>query len=746
MGGDRPVSPTELFAQHAFSMQAHATLLDRIATLEEALEKAQVQAAQKPAEEELIALVADLKASRDTLHAKASAAEAKVAELDHAAELLQKRLESARQEARRAKDRADLLQLEVEGLEEEVGALKREKGSWETERKGWKKELIALEERVEELRAERDNACTALDAANASQQSRRVGGMGNISASSTATTLFEAGDESFESCPLSAVSSTSGAPFKFKDQGEPRLGAVVEEEEDEVNNSINQSTGPLQASFAANFAGDVAYSDDLDDDNDDEGDHGSYEDEPAGFDAFIQHAMEGDDDSDRSSELEQSGPTPTSSLMAAPAPAQQRSRAASHSRRASLVANWRFPAGAAATTALTHKQASAHADPFLVTDEDVMDDYDDAPRVAFIGGTPKRPSKKSQTRVEVTPQLADSFAMNFAAEEDEGFSWGEELAKPQTKEDVKIGHLPRLSDPLCPPIHVMGKTLYKLPSIIPLIPKDDSVLTSASSPTSTTTTSTTASSTPAVAPTTPIKPKSRILSQVRPEVTPPAFIPPPTFNICTPSASTSSVCPVPPSPAALKPPSSSPASLLLAVSQSSDVSTSFFSSFASASTSTNASTTTTGDESFSFSYSASPVKPPSGLSGAEEKNVVAFPTTSSSPFAIRSPVSVISSTLASFIPWSPRRPTTPTSPKSPSPTPFPSLPMTVEDLQPQSQKQPMGSVRGTKTRAGTVSADVMRERLRARLVQEGKIKSSMSPTAISARSSLPKGGVPPPGR
>ena len=755
VGGERPFSPTELFAQQAFSMQAHATLLDRIATLEEALEKAQAQAAQKPAEEELIALVADLKASRDTLHAKASAAEAKVAELDHAAELLKKRLESARQEAWQAKDRADILQLEVQGLEQEVSSLRREKSTWEIEKKGWKKELSSLEGRVEELRAERDQAHVALDEANASLQPRRVGGM---SSSSTATTLFEAcGDESFESCRL-PMTSTSGALFKSKDHGEPQLGSVAEEEEDESSRHIKQAFGSLRAGFAANSAGDAAYSDD-DSDNDEES-HGvgSYEDEPTGFDAFIQHTMEEDDemmedfDDARDSEHEQSGPTPTPPPMPAFIPVEQHSRPDSHARRTSLVTNWRFPAGPAATTALTRKQASAHADPFLITDDDEVDDYDDPPLVAFISGASKKPSKKSQTRVEVTPQLADSFAMNFAAEEDEGFSWGDETAKHQPKEETKtpaMSRSPRSSDPLFPPAHVMEKPLYKLPSIVPLIPKDGAAagaeptpvpLPTAPIPASTSTAVPAASSVTApVTPTTPPRPKPRVLLQGRPKVAPPAFIvPPPTFATCTPAPSARAISPTPKSP-----PSSFPASLF-AVSQSSDVSSGSFSS-SSASTSTSTGTATTGDESFSFSYMATHVKmttptSPSftNVNAAQEKNVVAFPTTSSSPFVIRSPVSAIGSTLASFIPWNSRRPASPVSPKSSSsPTPFASLSQVVEDL----QKPPSATVAATKAKAGTVNADVMRERLRARLVQEGKIKSPTTPTLASLRSSLPKSSV-----
>lgn len=757
MGGERSFSPTELFAQQAFSMQAHATLLDRIATLEEALENAQAQVAQKPAEEELIALVADLKASRDTLHTRASAAEAKVAELEHAVELLKKRLENARQEAWQAKDRSDILQLEVESLQGEVSALKREKSSWETDKKKWKNEHSAFEGRVEELLAERDHARVVLDGANASMQARRAGGMGNMSSSSTATTMFEAdGDESFESCRFPAA-STSGLPFKFKDQGEPQLGAVAEEEEDEMNRPMSHGADSLQASFAANFAGGAAYSDDDEDDDNNDESHGigSYEDEPTGFDGFIQHTMEEgdemmDDFDDDHSEHEDSGPTPTPSPIPAPAPTHH-SRTPSHSRRTSLVVNWRFPAGPAATTALTRKQASAHVDPFLVSDddEDVVDEHDDAPRVPFIGS--KKPSKRSQTLVEVTPQLADSFAMNFAAE-DEGFSWGEDSAQPQVKAEGKPiakRYPPRSFDPICPPLHTMEKSRYELPSIVPLIPKDESAaavlltpvspsstLTSSSSPTSNATT--TAAASPvlasAVAPAILPKPKARVLSQGRPKVVPPAFIvPPPAFASGTSLSSTSPICTMSPTPTTSSPkppPSSFPASLLLAVSQSSDASsTSFSSSSASTCTSTSAGTATTGDESFSFSFVPNPGKttPPTSLSfsslgAAEGKNVVAFPTTSSSPFAIRSPVSAIGSTLASFMPWSPRRSTAPVSPKSPSsPTPFTSLPRVAEDLQ---QKQPSRAAPGTKAKLGTVSADVMRERLRARLVQEGKIKSS----------------------
>lgn len=824
------MSPTEVFAQHAYSMQAHASLLDRIATLEEALEKAQAQAAaQSPAEEELIALVADLKASRDALHAKASAAEAKVAELERASELIRKRLEGARQDAWAAKDRADVLQLEVDGLKEEVVELQQEKGSWDNERKEWKKTKAGLEARVEEVSAERDQARAALDAAKANlaslTASRRAGGgvSNNMSASSAATTMFEmdpTADDSFESFRMPTTSSSNGAlPFKFKDTAEPLLGAVAEEEEDDTTHGITggqQHTEPnagLQASFAANF-GDAAYSDD--DDDDESNGLGSYENEPTGFDGFIQDTlsendemMDDFDDDDDDDEVNQ---TP----VAHQAPAlekqqqQQHTRAPSHSRRHSLVPTWRFPVGplAGANSAPRKQSPSQHADPFLVTEEDEEeDDFDDAPRMPLVtgtGATPRKTSRKSKTRVEVTPQLADSFAMNFAADEDEGFFWGEDpvaeapapvpapvtMVKCESKSIAKTSYTPRSSDPLCPPVPVMEKPLHKLASIVPLVPKDEPA---AAAPVASS--STTPVAPPPMGKTSTSKPKPRVIATGRPKVTPaPFIIPPPTFASSASSTSpfifaTSPATPISPTSSSSSPtfsrpppPSAFPASFLLAASSSSDASSS--SSFSS-SVGISSASSASGDDSFSYSYFSStaagkalqfkPLSPTytlhpnqdienhetSAASASSTKNVVDFPTTSASPFAMRvlpasslppmpSPSS-FGSSLASFIstsmPWSPRamspspqsaaatasRPSSPLSPKSSAATimaPPTFASVMAEDLQrPSAAPSPVpGPTPSTPSKGprGQVSADVMRERLRARLVQEGKLKSSSS--------------------
>lgn len=775
------MTPTEMFAQQTFNTQAHASLLDRITILEAALEKAQAQASQGPGEEELIALIADLKSSRDALHDRASAAENQVAELERAGELARKRLEGARQDAWAAKDRADVLQLQLDGQHGELLVLGDDKSRLEKAQVEWKKQTTTLESRLANVTAERDQARVALEAANAklatalaNVSSKRVGGgITNMSASSAATTMFDSDPTTDDAFDNFRLPTTPGAtPFKFKDQGEPQLSILEEEEEDdttthgEYSQRKADSTAPeqeeeevdprLRASFAANFEDD--YSDDGEDD-DDNG-LGSYEDEPTGFSAFMQathssndEMMDEFDDDNDDYEDDMDAPVEAEKAEVIPAikPSQQHARAPSHNKRVSLVVNWRFPQDGS-VPALNPKRLSAvmHANPFLITEED-EDDYDDAPRAALIttGSTPKKPTRKSQTRIEVTPELADSFNVNFADDDDEGFSWGEPVAvapAPKVTEEKKtISKSPRSSDPLCPPSDVMEKSLHKLASIVPLVPKDEVKPTSApvSSP-----------PLPPVGPppmSTSAKPKSRVMATGRPKVTPPPFIiPPPTFaSASTPSSFVRTLSPPPPSSFKAPPPSSFPTTLL-AASSSSEASSS--SSFSSSVTSSSAA----GEDSFSYSFfSAAPANararsgtlsptdsasspygalhPNENIENHTPKNVVAFPTTTASPFTMRvlpaaslPSASSIGSTLASYLPWGSSRSATPTTPVSPSSPPSrgmsPSLASVIaEDLQ---QTQPPSPAPSTpKTVRQQVSADVMRERLRARMIQEGKFRS-----------------------
>ncbi|KAF9507648.1 hypothetical protein BS47DRAFT_281826 [Hydnum rufescens UP504] len=270
-------------------------------------------------------------------------------------------------------------------------------------------------------------------------------------------------------------------------------------------------------------------------------------------------------------------------------------------------------------------------------------------------------------KVKVSPELAETFAVNFAADEDFAF-WGRDESTPEIV--VKVPMIASASLPadivtLPAPAPVLARTLVpsvdprlgrasgssdlvpppaEYPtkmggSIVPLIP---ATIPDVKAPTPT-----------LVAPVTPANPRTSL----RPTLSPPSFVSvPKVVQAATRTA-----------------PTIVPATNL--------------------------------DESFSFFNSPPTAKKPVPASSV---NIVAFPTSSPSPFSMRLSLG----SFSSF--WSSRG-----AQVQPSKA-LPSFDKESEDKHPTKLTAP-GVMSPTTTRRAQVDPDVMRERLRTRLVQEGKI-------------------------
>lgn len=176
-------------SEHHFLYQAHAALVRRISDLEHALSARPAPRPQSFASEdvippeapsdEMLQLVADLKAERDELKKDVDGWRARVSDSEHQVSMLVKRVEVERREAWVARERVGLIEIEKKSLEKTLA----EKETWGEE--GWKKyedtqhELAkALEEcqrlrqhaaRFEELQAE----CYRMAAALAEERKLR---------------------------------------------------------------------------------------------------------------------------------------------------------------------------------------------------------------------------------------------------------------------------------------------------------------------------------------------------------------------------------------------------------------------------------------------------------------------------------------------------------------------------------------------------------------------------------------------
>ncbi|KAJ3524627.1 hypothetical protein NM688_g8530 [Phlebia brevispora] len=183
--GSRSLSNSE----HHFLYQAHAALVQRITDLERALSArppsrppstaSDVSVPSEVPNDEMLQLIADLKAERDELKRDVDGWRTRVSDCERQATLLMNRVEAERREAWVARERVGLLEVEKRSLE----AMFQEKVTWGEE--GWRKleevekQLIGTRQECQELRTElqrRTNVeqeCIRLAASLAEERKRR---------------------------------------------------------------------------------------------------------------------------------------------------------------------------------------------------------------------------------------------------------------------------------------------------------------------------------------------------------------------------------------------------------------------------------------------------------------------------------------------------------------------------------------------------------------------------------------------
>ncbi len=369
--GDRPLSPTEVFAHQAFTLQNHVSLLERIAVLEQALT---LEKHKSSSADELIALVGDLKVERDQLHGNVAEAMQRHAELERAGEVSKKRLETARQEAWLHRDRAEMLQVEVDKVKAEKTALELEKAAWSIsmmkEKQAHDTELKQLQELCERMKRELNDAQHSV---------RRY----MSSVDSSATTVVDDCDSSFDSLRISAP--------KLKDAN---LASVAEV--DEVNHDDD--------GYGDNYA--------------EGGELASYEIEPTEcMNCVGQYSDEDEDFPDKGHHNDSTSTPSVKTVAPASRPAPQHKHTSSHVRSASLVTSWKFPHGSTRVSA----KKQPECDPFKIEFDEDGDSQDPTPLSTppQVLGTPMLPNTPAK---EIPPVLAETFTMNF--QEDEDFTFG----------------------------------------------------------------------------------------------------------------------------------------------------------------------------------------------------------------------------------------------------------------------------------------------------------------------------------
>lgn len=164
--GSRPLSTIE---QH-FLFQAHQTLVQRISDLERALTArprsrpqsyaSDVSIPTEPPSDEMLQLIADLKAERDELKRDVDGWRTRLGDSEKQTSLLFKRVETERRDAWVARERAGLLEVEKHSLESTI----KEKNAWGEQ--GWKKFRDAqsdFQKALEEVECLRPQAMKAME-------------------------------------------------------------------------------------------------------------------------------------------------------------------------------------------------------------------------------------------------------------------------------------------------------------------------------------------------------------------------------------------------------------------------------------------------------------------------------------------------------------------------------------------------------------------------------------------------------
>lgn len=184
----RPLSTSE---QH-FLFQAHATLVQRITDLERALSSRSSRSYSRPVSyasdssamssepsDEMLSLIADLKAERDELKKDVDGWRTRVSDLEKQISLYAKRVDAERRDAWVARQRIGLLEIEKTGLDKVLQAKTTEAKDAVEQLAQVQSEKSAAEQEVQRLRAELErmaaaqNECVRLQAElNAEKQKR----------------------------------------------------------------------------------------------------------------------------------------------------------------------------------------------------------------------------------------------------------------------------------------------------------------------------------------------------------------------------------------------------------------------------------------------------------------------------------------------------------------------------------------------------------------------------------------------
>lgn len=349
-------------SEHHFLYQAHAALVQRISDLERVLSTrprsrplsyaSEVSIPSEPPTDEMLQLVADLKAERDELKKDVEGWRTRLSDSEHQVTLLVKRVEVERREAWVARERAGLIEIEKKSLEKTLA----DKAIWGEE--GWKKyeesqgELVKAIDECQRLKdqltrfAEIQAECCKLAAALAEERKRREDVERELEVV-LATPTPQAIDNKYRTPPVSRTmvyAKRGGLGFQSIDStgsftdveslSDPceRLNfslKSVEEEDEDANSELSQS----YSSDAEN--GLAGYEDE--DENDD-----------YSFQASCSNSSFGSDDGPRETshllDMSFESETPeltlsrsTSSSPPLPSPPQH------HDRHASLSKTWTFP-------------------------------------------------------------------------------------------------------------------------------------------------------------------------------------------------------------------------------------------------------------------------------------------------------------------------------------------------------------------------------------------------------------------
>lgn len=150
-----PATPDMSPSRRTFIYQSHSALVSRVSELERLLASQSPSVATPapitPANDEFLALIADLKAERDELKRGAQGWKTKISELEKQSSTLMRRVETERREAWVVREQLGVLQIEKKGIEQEKDTLQQTVQQLNGQ-------VDSLQSQLEQMRRERDEA------------------------------------------------------------------------------------------------------------------------------------------------------------------------------------------------------------------------------------------------------------------------------------------------------------------------------------------------------------------------------------------------------------------------------------------------------------------------------------------------------------------------------------------------------------------------------------------------------------